>query len=281
MTMFHSSRPLARFAFKFGLSMLVLTYLLMGCETKPKEDVAVPAPQTNVAAEPAQEPVATEKSQAKDSGEKSQEDRAMEKMEEALASEKFTPDRPMEDIMADMLSDTFEGALEAVQTPIRDIGLIEDAIPADLEKYAQDAYAMPEPMTCEEIFKQIARINVLLGADPSAPALENGVAIVQKGEYITRGGQAAQARVADTVTGYVNIMPFRSVVRYLSGAERHVRDIDEAQRAGIARRSFLTGLAEGHDCGPMPTPAKPATAAPAPPPPVPEARSRQRSVVKP
>lgn len=283
----HSS-SLARSIFRFGVFFLMLVFVLTGCENSQEEKNNSADPQKKVAVEKSKKKNLAEKIEKepkkganKESALETQEEMAMEIMEDALASEKFTPDRPMEEIMSDMFTDTFDGALEAAKTPVKDIGLIEDPIPEELLKYKKNAYALPEPMTCKEIHKQIVRLNELLGPDATAPDIQNGTPAEKNGEYITRGSEAAQDRVADTVTGYVNILPFRSVIRYMSGAEDHVREIEKAHRAGIARRSFLKGLANGHGCGPIPPPAKPATAAPAPPtPPAPLPEYRQRSVVK-
>jgi hypothetical protein len=252
------SQSFAVLILRFGAIFLILVYLLIGCATRTSvseertEKIPVEKLQKMNSLTKSERELQKE-SKGENSAEKTQEDVAMEKLEEALSIEKFTPDRPVEEIMSDMLVDTLEGALEAAQTPIEDIGLIEDPIPEELQKYMKNPYALPEPMTCQETLKQITRLDQLLGSDVSAPAEKNGVASVKSGEYITRGSKAAQDRVGDTVTGYVNILPFRSIVRYLSGAEKQVREIEKAQRAGIARRSFLKGLAKGHGCKPLPT----------------------------
>ena len=254
------SQSFADLILRFGAIFLILVYLLIGCASRTSvgkertEKTPVEKLQDMNSVKKSEKEIQKE-SKGENSTEKPQEDIAMEKLEEALSSEKFTPDRPVEEIMSDMLVDTLEGALEAAQTPIEDIGLIEDPIPEELQKYMENPYALPEPMTCEETLKQITRLDQLLGSDASAPAEKNGVPLVKSGEYITRGSKAAKERVADSVTGYVNVLPFRSVVRYLSGAEKHVREIEKAKRAGFTRRSFLKGLAKGHDCKPLATPA--------------------------
>lgn len=185
------------------------------------------------------------------------------KMEESLDAEKFTPAKPVETILADTATNTLEGAFKAAQSPLVDIGIIEDPIPEVLKQYAKNAYALPTPLTCGQILGEIAQLDMLLGPDQCTAENPTGIPTSHQGEYIDEGSQAVQNRVSDTVTGYVNVMPFRSVVRYLSGAESHAREIVKAQQAGIARRAFLKGMAEAYDCRtPSSVPLAPPVSAP-------------------
>ena len=43
-------------------------------------------------------------------------------------------------------------------------------------------------------------------------------------------------------------LPFRGVVRRLSGAEARDRELRAYVLAGIVRRAFLKGVAQAHDC---------------------------------
>jgi hypothetical protein len=55
------------------------------------------------------------------------------------------------------------------------------------------------------------------------------------------------------------VVPFRSWVRKLSGAERYSRDVSAAIAAGIVRRSYLKGVGQVRGCE---APAAPAAANP-------------------
>ncbi len=227
-----------------ALIIVCLALGLFGCENRPKE------------AETSQE-------------EELSIERLNRKAEEGLDSRKFTPAHPVDEILSDTVSNTLQGAFKAAQSPLVDVGIIEDPIPEELKKYMKNAYALPDPLTCAEILGQIARLDALLGPDQCTPQNPAGMYISEKGKYVDEAAQMAEDRVADTVTGYVNIIPFRSVVRYLSGAESHAREVIKAQQAGIARRSFLKGMAAAHGCreassAPLPSPLPLAPAASAP-----------------
>ena len=62
-------------------------------------------------------------------------------------------------------------------------------------------------------------------------------------------------RVATSAVG--SFIPFRSVLRELSGAADHKRDFEAAIYAGAVRRGFLKGLGQQRGCA---YPARPAQA---------------------
>jgi hypothetical protein len=53
-------------------------------------------------------------------------------------------------------------------------------------------------------------------------------------------------RVAQSVVG--SLIPFRGVIREISGANAHDRALREAVIAGVARRSFLKGIGQARGC---------------------------------
>jgi hypothetical protein len=56
----------------------------------------------------------------------------------------------------------------------------------------------------------------------------------------------------------------RNWVRYMTGAEQHSKDVQNAISAGQARRAYLKGLAQSEGCVDL-GPAQPAYVFPAPP----------------
>ena len=62
-------------------------------------------------------------------------------------------------------------------------------------------------------------------------------------------------KVAKSAVG--SFIPFRGLIREVSGAADHQRDFEEAIFAGAVRRGYLKGLGEAREC---PYPARPATA---------------------
>jgi hypothetical protein len=200
---------------------------------------------------------------------------------EENASQRFVPARPVRSIVSETVVGTVEGAWGAVQAPFEDINLKQQPIPEKLQRIADNPYAMPSPLQCESLRKEIADLDTLLGPDICTPQNPTGVppgqslppwqvctllnptgtTISRKGEYVEQGAGMARQEAVGIVSGKANIIPFRGVVRRISGAEKHAKQLDRAYQAGKLRRAFLKGLAlsRGGEClAPLPALSPPA-----------------------
>lgn len=167
---------------------------------------------------------------------------------EEVKSEKFVPARPVSNIITDTVVGTFQGAWEAVQSPFEDIGMKKQTIPEKLQQIVDNPYAMPEELSCEGIESEITELDTLLGPDVCTPENQTGAASSSKGEYVEKGAGLAKNRAVDMVSSRVNIIPFRGVVRQISGAERHLKLVERSYQAGKLRRAFLKGLMVSGGC---------------------------------
>lgn len=126
-------------------------------------------------------------------------------------------------------STTLKDAGEVASQPARDVGLDGKKIPAVLVDAADDPYATPK--SCAQISAGIRALNDELGPD-----FGNGDK--RKDSLAKRGGAAV-----------VNsLIPFRGIVREVSGAAASDRKLAAATQAGIARRGFLRGLYQQRGC---------------------------------
>lgn len=140
--------------------------------------------------------------------------------------------------------DSVEGA---VTTPLRDLNVDRVDIPDVLLQAITDPYARPpRNARCSQLIALVRPLDDALGPDidqapppPGAP-----------GE---RGKGAALGTAADLATGA--LIPFRGVVRMVSGAESHDRLVQAAIVAGHTRRAYLKGLGEAKGCPPPATPS--------------------------
>ena len=161
-------------------------------------------------------------------------------------------------MVGDTLKGSFWGAVGAVQTPLEDVGLKKQPIPAKLLFVLQNPYATPQPMNCPKISSELLILNQLLGPDMGI-AKEDTPSLLgipmpswqKRGEYVEKGSQAAQQQAAEMARGQVDVIPYRGWVRKLSGAERHAKKVEEAYQAGKLRRAYLKGLALMLGCGNM------------------------------
>ena len=130
-----------------------------------------------------------------------------------------------------------KGTVDAVTSPLTDLNLLQSKIPEALRSANIAPYAIPSSNTCESLTTDIAALDDALGPDLDTPASPNNPGLIERASDLV-SDQAVSA-IRHTTEG---VVPFRSWVRKLSGAERRSRQIDAAIAAGIVRRAFLKGL---------------------------------------
>lgn len=145
-----------------------------------------------------------------------------------------------------------KGSVEgAVTTPLRDLGVMKVDIPQVLIDALEDPYLRPpRNAKCPQLIALIRPLNEVLGPDiDTIPGDDPGMG--QRGKTTALG-------VAGDLAG--GAIPFRGVVRKLSGAEGHDKLVSAAIIAGHTRRAYLKGLGEARGCGPPATPSHERTA---------------------
>lgn len=121
----------------------------------------------------------------------------------------------------------------AVEQPFRDLNLIREDLPPLLRTAADAPYDDADLTSCAQIARRIEELEALLGPD-----IDTG---------ITEEDSDAVAIASDAVRGVLGL-PFRGVVRRLTGAHDRDAEIRRAVLAGMVRRGFLKGLAEERGC---------------------------------
>ena len=117
--------------------------------------------------------------------------------------------------------------------PLQDMNIKTKHIPEVLERARGGPYSMAGLRNCRAINAVIAPLTAELGADFDSPDDRSG-------NKITAG------KVAKGVVQ--SLIPFRGVIREVSGAAGAKREWEAAVDAGIARRGFLRGVARMRGC---------------------------------
>lgn len=125
----------------------------------------------------------------------------------------------------------------AVSQPFRDLSLIRKAVPEVLARAAADPYATTTPLDCDAVAREIGELDAILGPDLKAGGKD-------------KGGDAFD--IVSGALGSAFDLPFRGVVRKVSGAEKRDRDAARAVLSGMVRRGFLKGQALTAGCPPAP-----------------------------
>ncbi len=126
-------------------------------------------------------------------------------------------------------------SVEIGTQPARDVGVMKREIPPILDQARQDPYSLEGLKTCKQLTAAVIDLNAVLGPDYK---VGNEVRENKAGKLAEAGGKSV-----------INaIIPFRGVVRELTGAAPADRRLNAALDAGYARRGFLRGVHAKQGC---------------------------------
>jgi hypothetical protein len=125
--------------------------------------------------------------------------------------------------------------------PLADLNLSRDEIPPVLVRAKAAPYAADGLTDCMAVRSAIGDLDAVLGEDFDMPNVE-------------AAGGLQFGKMARGLLGM--LIPYRGVIREVSGANAHAKTFKEAIVAGMMRRAYLKGLGQAMDC---PYPARPAT----------------------
>lgn len=137
---------------------------------------------------------------------------------------------------ADKPRTTEKVAEDVVTQPVQDVGIDKKDIPENLLRIQDRPYSLAGIKTCAQIRSAIGDMDAVLGDDLDAPY------------EATRDDKRKET--AGKVGGLIvnSIIPFRSVIREISGAAAQQRRYNAAVYAGVVRRSFLKGVGLQRGC---------------------------------
>ncbi|MGN6819458.1 MAG: hypothetical protein ACTHJR_12380 [Sphingomonas sp.] len=127
---------------------------------------------------------------------------------------------------------TVEDTKDVISQPVKDVGIAKNKIPPSLVEAANAPYALDGLKTCQQLADAVRVLDAALGPDYSAGGPNDKVSL----------GKAAGGAVVNS------LIPFRGVVREISGAAAADRRLAAATQTGFARRGFLRGVHQERGC---------------------------------
>ena len=124
-------------------------------------------------------------------------------------------------------------AAEVAKTPLRDLNIDARDIPEALKIAVENPYETARLKTCNAIVADIAELDKVLGADYDI-ADDDG------------NDRLSEGRIGQSIVG--GMLPFRGILREVTGAASNDRALRAAYTAGMVRRGFLKGLGLGRGC---------------------------------
>jgi len=140
---------------------------------------------------------------------------------------------------------------DAFTSPLEDLNLKRKYIPDILEKAIKKPYDLTGLDRCEDIAREVSQLDALLGADFDEPPPPKDTSTITQ-----KGGRMANNAAVGAVRGAArSIIPFRGLVRQMTGAEAHEKELDTAIQAGKVRRAYLKGVGMNKNCAPPAAPS--------------------------
>lgn len=125
--------------------------------------------------------------------------------------------------------DARKKAIDIGAQPARDVGMSKREIPPILQKAYDDPYSLAGLKSCKALAAEVTNLNGVLGPDY----------VVGNAYKENRAGKLAEAGGKTLIN---SIIPFRGLVREVTGAAPADRQMNAAIDAGLARRGFLRGV---------------------------------------
>ena len=164
----------------------------------------------------------------------------------ALAAPEPKPEAKAPDKVQTTTEANRESVAGAAKAPLRDLNVIRTQVPDVLVQALADPYARPATKKCQELIGLLGPLNDALGADIDVPPTEEERGMMERARPTALGAAAGLAS---------DVIPFRGVVRQLTGAAKHDEYVQQAIIAGFSRRAYLKGLGEARGCKPPATPS--------------------------
>jgi len=138
------------------------------------------------------------------------------------------------------VTDRTPDVADVALTPLSDLNITKDPIPPILLWARENPYENDGMESCDNIRSGIGDLDAVLGDDvDTEPEDERRLTVTG---------------VAQRAVGM--FIPFRGIIREISGANAHEYEFRQAIAAGLMRRAYLKGLGEARDCSyparPMP-----------------------------
>jgi hypothetical protein len=139
---------------------------------------------------------------------------------------------------------TGDQARRIITQPLEDVNVRSRDIPPLLEAIGDDPYRTDGLTSCRRIAEAVAELDAVLGPDFDRPSDDR---------RRDRAANLGLAVAGEVLGGFI---PFRGLVREVSGANAAQERRQTAFLAGAVRRAFLKGYARSRRC-PPPAPATP------------------------
>jgi len=148
------------------------------------------------------------------------------------------------DAVGQSADERMPGVNDAVKAPLRDLNLTNDDVPPVLIRAYAKPYDTRGLESCQVILDQVSALDLALGPDIDIPR----GATAQEDMFSKGRGMAGDAALDAVRSATTGVIPVRSWVRRLSGANRAEQEAKAIILAGSIRRGFLKAMGVQQHC---------------------------------
>lgn len=160
----------------------------------------------------------------------------------ACASNPSTPEEePGPSATERAITQSQDGFGDAALSPLEDVNLKRAKIP-DKFKQIKNPYLVALETSCEKIAEEVLELDALLGRDWDIPPPD------KKGLSDRAADGASTAFLDSIASGASAFIPYRGIVRTVTGANSHATKVRKAYERGSHRRTFLKGIGYAKGC---------------------------------
>ena len=142
------------------------------------------------------------------------------------------------------------GFRDALTAPLEDLNLKRTDVPDVLVRARASPYAVVGLDHCEAIAGEVGRLDAVLGPDQAEPPPPDS-----NPPHSKTASQVHAVAVEVAQDRAHALIPFRSWIRKLTGADRNAKELAAAIRAGEVRRGYLKGVGMRMNCAPPAAPS--------------------------
>lgn len=129
-----------------------------------------------------------------------------------------------------------ETAMDVASQPAEDLNLKKTEIPEELLEIEEAPYSLKGIKNCRDIRDAVKKLDKVLGDD---------LDVIEEDSKSDKRRKTAGSIGKSLIGG---LIPFRGLVREITGAAADKRRYDQAVYAGVVRRSFLKGVGKQRGC---------------------------------
>lgn len=155
-----------------------------------------------------------------------------------------------------VVTTTRDGLGDAAMSPLEDLNLRRDVIPAELAKL-QTPYDPVGDVSCAGLAREVRVLDTYLDIDEDVKLARQRAKELEEEQEEEERSRLANIDIAEEASDFAlgtvasearGLIPFRGLVRQVSGAKGHAARVEEAFNKAYLRRAFLKGMGLSKGC---------------------------------